>query len=599
MSEVIDTSMNRRGFLKGAALAGFGAAFAGAGIVGCASESGSEGGSSDTGGDETRQIMPGDEEALGQASEIDESMVTETLSCDVVICGAGITGVATARSAAEAGAKVIVVEKNGDIEIHGFGCGVINSAFARDLGVEVDPLEVMREYQRRSYTRINMPLVGLWAQHSGEVFDWYTEPADQEIVDSMTLNYYPLHPEHDPAQDLTQTFLGCIDFKEDPGNPIGSATWMRLGQLNKQLAEEAGAEFRFSVAAQRLITDDSGVVTGIYGLDADGNYIRIEATKGVILTTGGCTQFGAGSELMHKVFCPTLYKNYVLTTGEEPEWQPMFTVNPGTIQGSTGDGQLMAVWAGATMDPWADSSMGSCESGIGGTVALQVNQFGERFHNEDIGIWEKHSQVFRQPGKICYDIIDVNWRDRLPYQAIGHRNFDYNEHQVALGYDGISYVDTFHEEFLSSVGNPEGIIPTLDPHAGTVFGAETLDELADLIGVPADTFKETIARYNEMVAQKRDDDFGCDPQKLFPIDTPPFFACSAPSAPAFGAYAGLTTDGQFRVMSKEGQPIDGLWAAGNCCGGKFAPSYITPVPAMNHGNGITHGYYAGQYAAQS
>ena len=159
--------------------------------------------------------------------------------------------------------------------------------------------------------------------------------------------------------------------------------------------------------------------------------------------------------------------------------------------------------------------------------------------------------MLRQPEQTCFDIIDVNWRDRLPYQATGHRNFDYHEHQVANGFDGITYVNTFHDEFMSSVGNPEGVVPSLDRHAGTVYGAETLEELAEIIGVPQDTFLATVARYNELVAKGHD-----------------------------------------------GKPIAGLWAAGNCCGGKFGPSYFTPIPGMNHGNAVTHGYYVGQYAAE-
>ena len=585
----MSASMNRRNLLKGAGSAA--AATAVAGMVGTAVA------------DETKaeplQIVPGDLSALGTAPDIAGSDIAETLDCDVLVIGAGISGIAAARSSCEAGAKVVVMEKNEKIEIHGFGCGVVNSTFARDLGVEVDPIAVMNEYERRSYGRCNMALVSLWANHSGEVFDWYSEVADDFVKENMTLNYYPAFEEHDTTKDQFQTFLGCIDFKEDPLKQFETSPWVKLGQLNQAKAEEEGVQFLFSHAAQKLVTDETGAVTGAIAVDEAGAYTQVNAAKGVILCTGGFCQFGAGAEVMCKVFTPNMYKNYKLIRDAEPTWQPMFTVNPGSIQGSVGDGQLMAVWVGGQMDPFCDAGMGSCETGIGGTVALCINQKGERFFNEDIGIWEKHDAVLRQPGQICYDIIDVNWRDRLPYQGTGHRNFDYHEHQVANGFDGITYVNTFHEEFLSSVGNPEGIVPSLDSHAGTVYGAETLEELAEIIGVPQETFLATVARYNEMVARGKDEDFGCDSQKLFPIETPPFFACSGTASPNFAAYAGLKTDGQMRVLDAQGEPIKGLWTAGNCCGGKFGPSYFTPIPAMNHGNGITHGYYAGLYAAQA
>ena len=74
----------------------------------------------------------------------------------------------------------------------------------------------------------------------------------------------------------------------------------------------------------------------------------------------------------------------------------------------------MAVWAGAAMGPYGDVAMGSAESGIGGTVALCINQNGERFWNEDMGICEKHDQLMYQPRHVSYDINDVSWRDRLP-----------------------------------------------------------------------------------------------------------------------------------------------------------------------------------------
>ncbi len=545
-------------------------------------------------------INAGNVKALGAGPEIDPAQIVETIDADVCVCGAGVTGLAAARAAAEEGAKVVVLEKNDGIEMHGFQCGVLNSSIQKDLGAEEDPKEVLREYQRRSAGRANMQLATLWAYHSGEVFDWWYDAMEKtdDVVENVTLAYYPRCPEHDVNGTLCKTFLGTIDFKEDEASSLGSKYWIGSGEANQKKAEEAGAQFIFSTPAVSLLTDADGNVTGVIGRDVDGKYHQVNTSCGVILATGGLCMFGAGSEVMHKVFAPTLYKDYLAVNNSEPAWSPMFAPNAGPISGDTGDGQLMAVWAGAQMDPYGDCAMGSAESGLGGTVALSVNQNGERFWNEDMGIWEKHDQLMSQPGRICYDIVDVNWRDRLPYQETGHRNFQYIEGPVAMGWNGMDYINKFHEEFMAAVGNPDGIVPSLDPHAGTVYGAETLEELAEMIHVPVDTFLATVERYNEICEMHEDPDFGCDPQKLFPIKEGPFFACAATAGVSMAAYAGVVTDGKLRVVRNDGSVIGGLYAAGNCAGGKFSPSYSTLLSGMNHGLGITHGYYAGVYAAQ-
>ncbi len=545
-------------------------------------------------------LNAGDTAALGQGPEIRDADVAEEIDCDVCICGAGITGLAAARAAAEAGAKVVVLEKNAAIEVHGFGCGVANTRMQKKTGIHTDPKELVREYQRRSFGRANMRLASLWAHHSGEVFDWWYDAVDNksaEMVDDVTLAFYPLCPEHDPEAGLNKTFFGSIDCKEDDANPLGSPHWIAMGQANWKKAVARGADFRFSTPVIKLLTDETGTVTGAYGKNSEGRICRVKASRGVVLATGGLCMFGAGSEAMHKVFAPTLYKNSLEVTGTEPGWSPMFKANMGPISGDTGDGQLVAVWAGAQMDPFGDTAMASAESGIGGTVALCVNQEGKRFWNEDMGIWEKHDQVMYQPGRISYDIIDANWRDRLPFQEIGHRNFQYIEGPVAKGWKGKDYIDQFHKEFLESVGKAEGIVPTLDPHAGVVYGAETLEELADIIGVPRGAFLATVERYNKLCAAKEDVDFGCDPQKLFPVKKGPFFACSATAAPSMAAYAGLVINGDLQVLRGDGSVIQGLYAAGNCAAGKFSPSYSTLMAGMNHGLGITHGYFAGKAAA--
>jgi len=596
---------NRRAFIK-AALASAGAAAAAAvPLAGCTPANTGGGSSAAAGAAGTDAaagaIAPGDVSALGLPPEVPEDSITEVIECDLVVVGTGISGLATTRSAAENGAKVIAIEKKGSISIHGFDVAINNSSIAEAQGIHNDPKDIMHEYQRRTVGRANYPIVKHWAKGSGEAFEWYLGPKkdDAEFLSHLTIYCAPAWPEHKPENDLTQYFLGTVSFKEDPANPIGSPYWIGLGEANQAAAEAAGAEFHFLRAVFKLLTDDSGKVTGCLANDEDGNIYQYNTAMGVVLASGGAAQFGAGSELIHKVFVPQLYKNYVIATGEEPAWEKMFEILPDPAQaigGTTGDGQLMGVWVGAQMDAWADSAMGSCESGIGGTCSLSVNQLGERYWNEDMGIWQKHDAVFNQPGRICYDIIDTNWMDYLKFQTWGHRNFAYVDAEVAVGWNGFDYAKQFDTEFREGIGNPDGIVPTLDPHAGIVYGAETLEELADIIGVPKDAFLATVERYNSFVDAGEDSDFGCDPLKLMPVKEGPFFACSGPAAPAMGAYAGLVTNGKFQVMHTEGRPIEGLWAVGNCGGAKFSPSYSTMMGGMNHGPGLTYGYYCGKYA---
>jgi hypothetical protein len=256
----------------------------------------------------------------------------------------------------------------------------------------------------------------------------------------------------------------------------------------------------------------------------------------------------------------------------------------------------MAAWIGAQIDAFADTGMGSAESAIGGTCALGVSKLGERFWNEDMGIWIKHDTVMNLPDRISYDIIDVNWRDKLKAQTWGHRNFYYTDRDVSVGWSGYDYVDKFHEDFLAGVGNPEGITPELS--GNLVYGANTLEELADFIGVPKDRFLATVERYNRYCDQGFDEEFGVDPLKLMPIKEAPFFACVSSARPVMSAYAGMVTNGKFQVMHRDkGLPIEGLWAIGNCGGQKFAPMYNALMGGMNHGGGLTYGYYCGLYVA--
>lgn len=589
----------RRDFLKGAVVTG--SAIAAAGMLGaCGSEAGS---SSSPGEGDSNATGNAENSILTDISEFADSDISETVDCDVVVCGAGVAGLAAARSAAEAGAKVIVLEKKSAIEVHGFEFGVLNCTLATDAGAFEDPVAFIADYQQRNCQRANMDLIRLWVEGGGEVFDWWIDPVqdDTTIMDQLTVMYWPRSTVHDRTKDAEQTYVGTIDFKEDPENPIGGKAWIATGQANQSIAESEGAEFRFLTVARKLLTNESGSVNGVIAANQDGSYVKINAAKGVILCTGGLTNFfGTGAKELMEVYCPNLVGNYTKEMGE-PAWEPMFTADSAVLGGNTGDGHLIALWAGAQMEPFSESSMGSSTTLLGSTVALEVNIHGNRFHNEDQGIWPKHDAILTQPQHIAWQIFDVNWRDRLPYQGIGHRALDINDSPYVDGYTGAQYIEAVHETCLASVGEEEGVLfdHKFGEAEGIAYGADTLEELAGYIDVPVETLVATVERYNEMARNKLDTDYGTDPQKLFPIDTPPYFATKARGLPNLTCMSGMLTDGKLQLVDSTLEPIPGLWCAGATTGQRFHPFYQTPMSGLNHGFAIVHGYFAGKYAAEA
>lgn len=132
---------------------------------------------------------------------------------------------------------------------------------------------------------------------------------------------------------------------------------------------------------------------------------------------------------------------------------------------------------------------------------------------------------------------------------------------------------------------------------GKVVVADTLDELAQKMGVPVEAFKATVARYNELAAKGHDDDFGKRPELLTPIQKGPFYAGRLVST-LLAMSGGLHTDPSLHVLDKNDKPIEGLYVCGAAAGDYFGSGdYPTICPGMNHGRALTFGRLAGVMAA--
>ena len=316
--------------------------------------------------------------------------------------------------------------------------------------------------------------------------------------------------------DVTEPVGGLWRRGHKPVEPMGYAYIHILGDWVKA----HGAHLLTETRAMDLIIED-GVVRGVVAQRKDGSKVTIHA-KGVILTAGG---FGANTKMVQK------YNTYWRKIDDD-----IATTNSPSI---TGDGINLGLEAGADLFgmgfiqlmPVSDPKTGEIFTGVQTPPAnfIMVNQKGKRFVNE-----------FAE-------------RDTLAKAAIANGGLFY-----LIADDKIK--DTAYNTTQESLD--------AQVEAGTLFRDDTLEGLAKQIGMDPDTLVETIKTYNSYVDQGSDPEFHKNVLGL-KCEVGPFYA--TPRKPAIHhTMGGLVIDTKARVLNKQGEPIKGLYSAGENAGGIHA-----------------------------
>lgn len=529
---------------------------------------------------------------------VPEASIAGEYAADVIVLGAGHAGTAAARAAAEAGASVIVVEQQAEGKFTALGgqIGTLNSEFLKRQGVPAyDPVDFIRDYQHRSLNRANPELIRQFAWHSGEALDWFLGALPDTFIDHLEVFMWPAPKYHTGSLNGIRSFVGTIGFCNRPqfdenGEKIPTTLSEAVVFLHGKMQEQ-GIRFHYGLRG-RYLEKDAGRVNALIAVDREGKYHRFQAKKAIILASG---DFSGDKEMVFDL----LEEYRDLTRCGE--------TYPCTGGCWKGDGIKMGIWAGGHMEPGPRGGMWCNVAGNGGpmdgSAFLKLNQKGERYTNEGfMGYWGAGLQGARQRGPIV-TVWDANWREELEYQSLDHSSVDVSCNFI------MEEIET-GVRHLAETGSDEKCVRPGSKSADTRYppdravAAGTLEELADKLGYtgPAkENFLQSIQRYNCFAHNGRDEDFAKDPLLLHPVEKAPFFAYQENRKQAgmlMVTVAGLQTDGQQRVLNDEGDPIPGLFATGNCCGGRFPIMYTTPMAGLSIGMALCLGRIAGQNAAE-
>lgn len=297
-----------------------------------------------------------------------------------------------------------------------------------------------------------------------------------------------------------------------------------------------GIDVRLNTRAMKILTDENGAAIGVNVQDKTSTY-NIYAKK-VILA---CGDFASNPEMI-KQYAPGFEEGLIFGAGT-----------------NTGDGLKMALEVGAVA--LGDTMMGSLgHDGIvgihpdygtfldyGSGRSMIVNVEGNRFFNE-VGRWyEPYHRLLKQTEPVAWGIVDNN--------------------------------------------NPK-VQVLLDSKLDDIYHADTLEELAGMIGIPAGNLLATVEKYNGFIKDGEDKDFGTPVSEMLPIEQGPFHAFILRPV-TMTSLVGVKVDGGCRLLREDGSVIENLFGAGNMIYGGNLVSYYVPA------HGVGTAIYSGNLAAQT
>jgi len=505
----------------------------------------------------------------------------EEYTCDVVVVGGGGAGLSAAATALQNGSSVIVLEKypavGGNTIRSGGPVNAADPEWQREFDENPGERHTIESLLATDESQIHPEYIEDFHALKEE-FSKYQEKFgtgkghlfDSPLLHRMQtyfggkrtdLNGNTIYGQYDLVKILTDRALESVKWLEEIGveydksvvfAPVG-ALWRRghkpvksygtafILSLTKYVEENSGKIITDSPVKEFIL--ENGEIAGVIATGVNGQKITVRA-KAVVLASGG---FGANTKMLKE------YNTYWSAIDDNIRTTNSFAMTGDGIQLGKSVGAALTGMGFTQMMPVADPDTGELFSGIQVPPEnfVIVNKNGRRFVNEFSG------------------------RDVLT--------------KAAIDQGGLFYLIA-DDEIKKTAANTSQEKLDRQVEAGTLFRADTIEELAVKVGMDPEVLKETIVKYNSYVDAGFDPEFHKDTFSL-KVEKAPFYA--TPRKPAVHhTMGGLKIDTNTRVLDENGQPIKHLYAAGEVAGGIHAGNRLG-------GNALTDIFTFGRIAGKT
>ena len=498
------------------------------------------------------------------------------MAADVVVIGAGATGLPASIEAVENGASVIIIEQNFDIGGHAMGSGGGcplggGTSLQKKFGIEDSPDQYFEDIVNiHDFRFCDREIIRAFVNETAPTFEFLKAHGVVYPDKRPTLGQ---NGQFGPAGVKIPRYVGPVWTGGVSAFSVWGSNGTALVRPLEASARKLGVKIMLNHSFTSFIREHpfSGKVLGITAVTA-GKTLNIQARKGVIIGTGG----HSANVNLRRIFDPRLTEEYACMC------------EPYAFQ--HGDSEIAAMQIGASL--W-----GAANQTLDRTVRLwyleSARQIGCRY------LTSGNPELLKSP------IFHLLKATGLPLGGAGNTTNNGPLYR-AIAHEGVIHVNQVGKRFVDETavelawlnpalslnggtGNGGGPIwavfdaetakrrnwicepPYVDPD-GYFFSGGTLDELAGRIKnphqkqpMPARAIVETVARYNSFVDAGRDADFG-RPTPKYKIDTPPFYAGWF-TPYCHDSYAGLRINAKCQVIDCFGKPIAGLYCGGESAGG--------------------------------